>query len=899
MIKHFKIPFAKKIAAIGFALSMTVTTIFTGITETTAYAVSGEYTQRDRLAQPTYSYKFAANELGVVNFTPKWGDKEVNIESMKSYIEEAHTKGVKILLFPEMCVTGYASSSDPTSDTYKMPIENAEPLDGPTAKTFAKIADDYDMWIIYGATQTVEGDKEHAYNSAFACSPEGKVTAYQKITPVEGSWCTPGETPVLIDAGKYGTIGLSICYDTYATPELGRYYAAMGCNILLNPTATSRSYKDIDGDGAIDDEGWEWYYKNRLESNTSREGYTLLSANLVGKDGPTGNYNFPGGSVIMQGTFDGAKYYAGATTAGGTATTDADIITGTSGLLTNDTALTASTGSTCTNQDFNPEMYTLLYKELADKQTAGESLKYSSNVTDGPKAAVVNMTGIWGDKEATKIKMIQYIKEAGEKDVDILVFPETVLSGYSYKTPQEDSFYKEYGVAMQVYTAETIPGETTNELSEYAKQYNMYIIFGMTEKDKDGPIFEDGVEKVYNSAAILYPDGKIESYQKIHRAGSESQWSVCGSNPYMLETKWGKVGIDICRDGHFYPELGRYYAAMGCTLFIHPTATTGNPWYRETRISSYTDRDGMAAITCNLLGGDGTYIAGDTIPDITDAAYWKENNWDGCLFNSTSLIITKYHDPETGKTGVNPKTGYAIDLNGTGSASEGFQERGTSPVGLEIATMNLSGCGFNISNFNPGLFSKMYDKLATLYRGGYTSLYGTSALAEPITIDLTNDDTSKDTPAASVPVKGEKLTDAKTKSVYKVTKSGAKNGTVEYIKNTNTKATSITIPSIVKIDDITYKVTSVAANAFKNNTKITKVTISSNVSKIGAKAFYGCKKLKSITIKTTKLTSKTVGNKAFKGINSKAVIKVPDKKLSSYKKVLKTAGVGAKVKIKK
>ena len=59
---------------------------------------------------------------------------------------------------------------------------------------------------------------------------------------------------------------------------------------------------------------------------------------------------------------------------------------------------------------------------------------------------------------------------------------------------------------MQVYTAETIPGATTNELSKYAKKYNMYIIFGMTEKDEAGTIKDNGVEKVYNSAAILYPN---------------------------------------------------------------------------------------------------------------------------------------------------------------------------------------------------------------------------------------------------------------------------------------------------------------------------------------------------------------------------------------------------------
>ena len=726
------------------AIAFSMTAVMTVSVSVMAFAEDGTGTQWTRLTrkeQPKVSYEFAQDELGVVNFAPEWGNKEANIESMISYVEEAHEKGVKILLFPEMCVTGYAYSNDPDSEVYQMAVQNAEPLDGPTAQEFAELSDEYDMWIIYGATQTVEGDTEHAYNSAFACSPDGEVTAYQKITPVEGDWCTPGETPVLLDT-EYGLIGLSICYDTYATPELERYYAALGCNILLNPTATSRSYGDIDGDGEVEDEGWEWYYKDRLESIASRDGMTILSANLEGYDGPEDDYNFPGGSVIIQGAFNGPKYYAGAEDADGTINTDADIITGEEGLLTNSTELTASTGSTCRNQDFNPELYAELYAELAEKQANGEELSYYSDVTDGPKAAVVNMPGIWGDKEANKEAMIEYIKEAGEQGVDILVFPETVLTGYEWKQPEDDPFYAEYGVAMQVALAETIPGDTTNELSEYAKQYGMYIIFGMTEKEET-PIYDEGVEKVYNAAAILYPDGSIDSYRKIHRAGYEVMWSVCGDEPYIIDTEWGKAGIDICRDGHFYPELGRYYAASGCTLFIHPTATTGNPWYRETRIGSYTDRDGMAAITCNLLGGDGTYIgpqvtrAADSIPDITDEEYWKQENWTGGVFNSTSLIITKYHDPETGRTGVNPETGYAIDLNGTGSESEGFAERGTSPMGLEIADMDLSGCGFRIVNFNAALFSKMYDKLALLYREGYESLYGENAVADYVSKKLT------------------------------------------------------------------------------------------------------------------------------------------------------------------
>ena len=154
-------------------------------------------------------------------------------------------------------------------------------------------------------------------------------------------------------------------------------------------------------------------------------------------------------------------------------------------------------------------------------------------------------------------------------------------------------------------------------------------------------------------------------------------------------------------------------------------------------------------------------------------------------------------------------------------------------------------------------------------------------------------------PNANIPAKGTKLTDKKTKAVYKVTKSGKTGGTVEYLKSTDKKATSISIPATVTIDGITYKVTAIAANAFKNNKTVKKITIGKNVTKIGAKAFYGCKKLKSITIKTAKLTSKNVGNDAFKGIATDAKVKVPEKKLDTYQKLLAKKGLGDQATVKK
>ena len=192
---------------------------------------------------------------------------------------------------------------------------------------------------------------------------------------------------------------------------------------------------------------------------------------------------------------------------------------------------------------------------------------------------------------------------------------------------------------------------------------------------------------------------------------------------------------------------------------------------------------------------------------------------------------------------------------------------------------------------------------------------------------------------------GSKLTDPKTKSIYAVNKDGS---TVTYTSAKNVKGTSLTIPSQIKLNGVTYKVTSIASNACKNKKDLKTVTISRNVTRIGSKAFYGCKKLTrvtlgrnitsignsafehctslkkvtipskvskigsrafyncsrltSVTIQTKKLTSKGVGSKAFtragKQNYKKLVIKVPKGKRSAYRTLLKKKGVSSKASIK-
>lgn len=144
--------------------------------------------------------------------------------------------------------------------------------------------------------------------------------------------------------------------------------------------------------------------------------------------------------------------------------------------------------------------------------------------------------------------------------------------------------------------------------------------------------------------------------------------------------------------------------------------------------------------------------------------------------------------------------------------------------------------------------------------------------------------------------KGTKFT-GPDKNQYKVTCADGKTFTVAFLKPKKGTKGTVKIPGSLTVNHVTYKVTAIAANAFKNQKKIKKVVIPSSVNRIGKKAFYGCKNLKNITIKTTKLTKKNVGSKAFSGIHAKAVIKVPKKKQSAYKKILKARGVTKKEKV--
>jgi len=164
-------------------------------------------------------------------------------------------------------------------------------------------------------------------------------------------------------------------------------------------------------------------------------------------------------------------------------------------------------------------------------------------------------------KQAMLDKHLPYIDEAGQKGVQILCFQE--IFNTPYFCPGQDSKWYE--------SAETVPGPTTDLLSEYARKYQMVIVVPVYEKD--------GAGILYNTAAVIDADGTyLGKYRKNHIPQTGGFWEKYffkpGNMGYpVFQTRYAKVGVYICYDRHF-PEGARALGINGAEIVYNPSATT-------------------------------------------------------------------------------------------------------------------------------------------------------------------------------------------------------------------------------------------------------------------------------------------------------------------------------------
>ena len=157
------------------------------------------------------------------------GNKDANIEAMDRLTAEAASRGCRLVVFPEMALTGYLAPNE-------MP-DLAEAAGGESATRIADIARSNNIAVAFGFPETLPGTDKRA-NTFLIAGPDGsEIGKYRKIHlwDTEAAWCDPGtEAPVF----EYDGVKISgwICYDT-RFPELARIEALAGAELCLVPTA--------------------------------------------------------------------------------------------------------------------------------------------------------------------------------------------------------------------------------------------------------------------------------------------------------------------------------------------------------------------------------------------------------------------------------------------------------------------------------------------------------------------------------------------------------------------------------------------------------------------------------------------------------------------------------------
>ncbi|MDW7668818.1 MAG: nitrilase-related carbon-nitrogen hydrolase [Bacillota bacterium] len=148
------------------------------------------------------------------------------------------------------------------------------------------------------------------------------------------------------------------------------------------------------------------------------------------------------------------------------------------------------------------------------------------------------------------------IIEASENGAELIVLPEMCTTGYIWQDRQEIKPF-----------VETIPGKTTDLISNLTRKYNNYVVIGMGEKnDKD--IY-------YNSAALVGPEGYIGRYRKVHSFIADPMWAKDGDEGIkVFKTKIGNIGICICMDLNI-PETTKIMYRKGCDVICAPCNWTG------------------------------------------------------------------------------------------------------------------------------------------------------------------------------------------------------------------------------------------------------------------------------------------------------------------------------------
>lgn len=187
-----------------------------------------------------------------VQFNHKASDKVYNLSQINHFVVEASKLKVQLLVFPEMCITGYWHIVGMDREGIE---KLAEPVPGgPSTQALLKLAKEHNMVIGAGL---IESSNNQFHNSYVVAEPNGNWHVHRKIHAFENVNITPGDTYTVFDSVLGCRIGVLICYDNNLIENV-RITALKGAEILLAPHQTGgTASKSLYAMGVIDPALWK------------------------------------------------------------------------------------------------------------------------------------------------------------------------------------------------------------------------------------------------------------------------------------------------------------------------------------------------------------------------------------------------------------------------------------------------------------------------------------------------------------------------------------------------------------------------------------------------------------------------------------------------------------------
>ena len=164
-----------------------------------------------------------------------------------------------------------------------------------------------------------------------------------------------------------------------------------------------------------------------------------------------------------------------------------------------------------------------------------------------------------GSPERCVDAALRWIEKAAASGAQVICLQELVAGPYPCQSEDHCNF--DY--------AETIPGPSTERISEAAKRLGVVVVV---------PLFEQRAPGVYhNAVAVIDADGSIAGlYRKMHIPDDplfyEKFYFTPGDLGFTpIQTKFAKLGVGICWD-QWFPEAARLFALAGAEILLYPTA---------------------------------------------------------------------------------------------------------------------------------------------------------------------------------------------------------------------------------------------------------------------------------------------------------------------------------------